>query len=165
MATYKLVMLVRVYLVDPASLRKRCPNPMLVWEPPAHEEGPIATTDVSGMASELAKGDPVAIELVKGAASNAFPFGVTVGYSEGNDVVLRDPQVSGFHAYFQESNHQRFLVDASSRNGTWIDDQKLLPSKAYPLPAKVTLRFGKLAVTYVEPDQMGAFLDMRLKSG
>ncbi|MGC4114851.1 MAG: FHA domain-containing protein [Myxococcales bacterium] len=164
MATHNLVLLVRAYLADPASLKKRCPHPVLVWEPPSRQDGHIETTDVSGAASDLVKGEPVAIEIVKGIVPNAFPFGVTVGHAENNDVVLHHHQVSRFHAYFQDSNRKRFLVDANSRNGTWVGEEKLKPSKAFLLPPRATLRFGKLEVTFVEPDQLGAFLDERMKS-
>ncbi len=137
---------------------------MLVWEPPRRQEGHIETTDVSGTEADLVKGEPVAIEIVKGIVPNAFPFGVTVGHAENNDVVLHHHQVSRFHAYFQESNRRRFLVDANSRNGTWVGEQRLEPSKAFPLPPRAVLRFGKLEVTFLEPDQVAAFLDERMKS-
>lgn len=164
MAIHNLLILVRSYLADPDSLKKRCPHPVLVWEPPTRVEGHIETTDVSGVESDLVKGEPVAIEIVKGIVPNAFPFGVTVGHAENNDVVLHHHQVSRFHAYFQESNRKRFLVDANSRNGTWVGDEKLTPSKAFVLPARATIHFGKLEVTFLEPDQLGAFLDERMKS-
>jgi len=165
MATHNLLLLVRSYLADPSSLHKRCPHPVLVWEPPTREAGHIETTDVSGKQADFAKGEPVAVEIVKGVVPNAFPFGVTVGHAENNDVVLRHDQVSRFHAYFQQSGRRRHLVDANSRNGTWIEDEKLSPSKAYPLPPRATLRFGKLSVVFLEPDQLAGFLDERMKAG
>ncbi|HEY3450715.1 MAG TPA: FHA domain-containing protein [Myxococcales bacterium] len=164
MAIHNLLLLVRAYLAEPSALKKRCPHPVLVWEPPTRQPGHIETTDVSGLESNLAKGEPVAIEIVKGLVPNAFPFGVTIGHAENNDVVLHHHQVSRFHAYFQESNRKRFLVDANSRNGTWVGEEKLIPSKAFVLPSRATLRFGKLVVTFLEPDQLGTFLDERMKS-
>jgi pSer/pThr/pTyr-binding forkhead associated (FHA) protein len=42
------------------------------------------------------------------------------------------------------------IVDLFSRNGTWIDDQRLIPNKPYPLPSGSLLRIGqeRLLVRY-----------------
>lgn len=164
MATHSLLLLVRAYMNDPASLRKRCPHPVLVWEPPARDDEHIETTDVTGHETNFERGEPVAMEIVKGVVPNAFPFGVTIGHAENNDVVLRHHQVSRFHAYVQESNRKRYLVDANSRNGTWLEGERLTPSKAYLLSPQASLRFGRLQVTYLEPDRLGPWLELRLKS-
>ena len=162
MATHSLLLVVRTFLAKRDSIRQRYQHPVIVWEPPRQTQRLIDTTDVSGTAMSFERGEPVAIEIVKGVIPNAFPFGVTIGHAENNDVVLRHQQVSRFHAYFQEANKRRCLVDASSRNGTWVDGQRLMPSKAFPLPPQAKIRFGLLEVTYVEPDQLVAWLDKRL---
>jgi len=164
MATYAILALARAYLGDPASVRKKCPHPVLVWEP-LRPSGPdsIEITDVSGHDPSGERGDAVAIELVKGLLPNAFPFGVTIGHAENNDVVLRHPQVSRFHAYVQQANHRRYLVDADSKNGTWVDGRRLGASRPAELPSFATLRFGLLEVTYLEPDHLVAWLSKRLE--
>jgi pSer/pThr/pTyr-binding forkhead associated (FHA) protein len=35
------------------------------------------------------------------------------------------------------------IVDLFSRNGTWLDDQRLIPNKPYPLPSGSLLRVGQ----------------------
>lgn len=162
MASHSLLLLARVFLTDRSSMRARCPHPVLVWEPPKTLVPPIEITGVRSAEGNVERGDTVAIELIKASAPNAFPFGVTIGHAENNDVVLRHPQVSRFHAYVQQTTRGRHLVDATSRYGTWLDGQKLTPSKAFLLPPRATLRFGGLAVTYLEPEGLAAWLEEKL---
>jgi pSer/pThr/pTyr-binding forkhead associated (FHA) protein len=163
MATHSILALARAYLGDPASVRKKCTQPVLVWEPPRKvDPEAIEITDVSGLDLVGERGEAVAIEVVKGVIPNAFPFGVTIGHAENNDVVLRHSQVSRFHAYVQQANRKRYLVDADSKNGTWLDGRRLGASKPAELPSFATLRFGLLEVTYLEPDHLVTWLAKRL---
>jgi hypothetical protein len=167
MATYPVLTLARVYLTDRAKLREKFPHPVFVYEPPRAVGEAIEITDVKDLAPDsdaLDRGEPVAIEIVKGVVPNAFPFGVTIGHAENNDIVLRHPQVSRFHAYVQNANRKRYLVDADSKNGTWIDGQMLTPSRPAELPAFAALRFGRFEVTYVAPEKLGEWLDRRMES-
>ena len=52
----------------------------------------------------------------------------TIGRSDKNDIVLRNPLVSAFHArvYFENENY--FAIDQGSTNGTWINDKRLQAS-------------------------------------
>lgn len=163
MATHSLLYLVRTYWNAPADLTRVCPHPVLVWEPPRRQSDVIETTDVTGTPLSFERGEPVAIEVVKGATPNGFPFGVTIGHAENNDVILRHHQVSRFHAYIRETGGKRMLIDASSKNGTLLDGVSLSPSKPVPLPAVATLHFGMLEVVYVEPSALADWLARRLE--
>ncbi len=165
MASYTLLMLGRQYLIDPTAFRNVYTNPWLLWEPPAaSQQGEILHTDV--YEDRLASGAPLesggvttAIEVVKKDQPNGFPFGITLGHSENNDVVLRHHLVSRFHAYFQRSKEQLLLVDADSKNGTSLDGKRLQARVPEPLPARASLRFGELEVRYFAPEQMIAFIE------
>ena len=76
---------------------------------------------------------PGRLRIVKGTQS-AFAFGVTIGRTENNDVVLRNEDVSRFHAYVQTAKGGYTLADADSKNGTFIDGVRLSPNKPTPLP-------------------------------
>ena len=160
MATHSLLALSRQFWADPSTLPKKYPHPVLVWEPPKVAIA-IEITDVSGLGLDPGseRGAAVAIEVVKGSLPNAFPFGVTIGHAENNDVVVRHPLVSRFHAYVQQqANRKRFLVDTGSKNGTWLDGQRLVPSRPAELPSFAVLRLGQLELTYLEPEQLAGWL-------
>jgi hypothetical protein len=157
MSTYPLLYLGRQLLGDRESFLSKFPNPWLVWAPPSSNGRTIITgTGVRGPEGE--RGEVEAMEVKKGGRS-AFPFGITIGHSANNDIVLRHEQVSRFHAYIQERDGRRFLVDAESKNGTFIDGRRLSPSRPEPLPAQAQLRFGDWEVRYFEPESFKRYLD------
>ncbi len=57
--------------------------------------------------------------------------GVTVGRIDTNDIVVDDGSVSRFHAYFQKDARTGdwHVVDAESKNGTWVGPLKLQPNE------------------------------------
>ena len=164
MASQSLFVLIQAFHQDFKGLRARCIPPVLVWEPPRISNW-IDITDVSGTSLSGDRGEPVILDVVKGASSNAFPFGVTIGHAENNDVVLRHHLVSRFHAYVKMVGGKRCLVDAASRNGTWIDGRRLGPTVPEPLSPRATLRLGGPEVTWLEPAQIVDWLAERLESG
>ncbi|MDX1413581.1 MAG: FHA domain-containing protein [Candidatus Promineifilaceae bacterium] len=59
--------------------------------------------------------------------------------------------VSRRHALIQLSDQGPVLVDQHSTNGTWINQEQLIPDKPYPLPRVAQLRFGRLLLrTFLE---------------
>jgi hypothetical protein len=51
--------------------------------------------------------------------------------------------VSRRHAMVCRTESGYEIVDLFSRNGTWIDEQRLLPNKPYPLPSGSLLRIAQ----------------------
>jgi hypothetical protein len=51
--------------------------------------------------------------------------------------------VSRRHAMVCPTEYGYEIVDLFSRNGTWIDEQRLLPNKPYPLPSGSLLRVAQ----------------------
>ena len=80
-----------------------------------------------------------------------YPDMITVGRAPNNDVVLQDGQVSKFHAWFRQGPAGMELVDAGSRNGTYVDEKRL-PGRSSGLVVRTgqTLRFGDLAFRYLD---------------
>jgi hypothetical protein len=149
MSTHSLVTLARDFWADERRFRQRFDHGWLVWSVGRPSESPIVapTMTLGGNDGKAKSGDPLALPIVKGKAS-VFPMGITIGRTENNDVVLRHEQVSRFHAYVQDLVEGPALVDADSKNGTWVNGLKLLPSKPQPLPPTAVVRFGELQVRY-----------------
>ena len=66
-----------------------------------------------------------------------------LGRSAECQVQIADPWVSSMHAMFERRGTQLWLVDLESRNGTWVNDNKVNEA---PLAAGYRLRFGKTEV-------------------
>ena len=157
MSAHSLVNLAREFWMDEAGFARQHPHAWFVWKEGRPSEAPIVqpTLTIGGNESKPRSGDPLAIPIVKGKAS-VFAMGITIGRTENNDVVLRHEEVSRFHAYVQDAGGALSLVDADSKNGTWVNGLKLLPSKPQPLPATAVIKFGQLQITYYQSD---AFID------
>lgn len=60
----------------------------------------------------------------------AFESIVSVGRADNNDIVLRYPEISKFHAFFQRVREGKYvLVDAESTNGTFLNSSELSPEE------------------------------------
>lgn len=147
----------RQALTEPAAFRARHAHPWLVWEASAMADSPIVapTLTLGGEREKPARGDPLAFPVKKSRATS-FSLGVTLGRTENNDVVLRHQQVSRFHAYVQSTPEGMAIVDADSKNGTFVDGVRLAPSRPQKLGPSCELRFGHLVIRYFSAD---AFLD------
>lgn len=78
---------------------------------------------------------------------NGFPAKISVGRTANNDVPLRHPTVSQFHAWFYRDDDGRLFVrDAGSKNGTLHNGAPLLG------PTRVVsgdvIRFGRIEVMH-----------------
>jgi len=52
--------------------------------------------------------------------------------------------VSRRHAVIQRTEHGYEVLDLGSANGTWLNDERLLPYKSYPLASGSHLRLGRM---------------------
>jgi hypothetical protein len=166
--TYSLISLSRRLNADREGFATKYAHPWLVWSPPVPAgEEQILTTDVTGLRNpDFSSGPPVALPVIKAEKNplpNAFPFGITIGHAENNDIVIRHQQVSRFHAYLQRAGEAWVLVDADSKNGTWIDGRRLQPSKPTPLPSRARLLLGEVQLEYFEPFRLIEWLDAQAR--
>lgn len=156
----------RQFVNDPAMLRQALTTPLLIWElPPDAKDDELMFGTASGASSPRPSSrDPLVFELKKGSSKgNAFGFGITVGRTENNDVALDDNSVSRFHAYFQEDPKKGWqLIDAESRNGTWVDGEQLTGKKPKPVKAGTKLRFGSIDMTVYSPETFLGFLKKKM---
>jgi hypothetical protein len=165
MGTYSQIALARELWLDEHQFRQRHPAPFLVWSAGAPSAIPIIAPTSVGRSEAPERprtGEPLILEVVKGELS-AFAFGVTIGRTENNDVVVRHEAVSRFHAFIQEREGQRLLVDCGSRNGTFLDGRRLDPNKPSPLPEVASIGLGQLRLEYLSAEKMQAYLRGQLK--
>jgi adenylate cyclase len=66
-----------------------------------------------------------------------------LGRSAECQVQIADPWISSMHAMFEKRGAELWLVDLESRNGTWVNEQKV---REAPLAPGYRLRFGKTEV-------------------
>jgi len=52
--------------------------------------------------------------------------------------------VSRRHAMVRRKKTGYEIIDLDSTNGTWLNEKRLTPTKAYPLPSGATVRLGQL---------------------
>src|SRR6185312_11216336 len=142
MAAQSLVNLARTFWMDEAGFARQHAHPWFVWKVGRPSEAPIVapTLTIGGEQNKPRSGDPIAIPILKGKAS-VFAMGITIGRTENNDVVLRHEQVSRFHAYVQQLAEGLALVDADSKNGTWVNAVKLTGTRPQPLGDYADIRF------------------------
>ena len=152
----------RNFLNDEAQARRFLDWPVLVWESPNEAFQDELFTTEAGETRKLPRaGSPVVFEVRKSSSkTNAFAMGITIGRTGNNDVVLEDNSVSRFHAYFQQDpkdSHWK-LVDAESKNGSWINGIRMTAGKAEAVADQAQLRFGDVEVHFFLPRSFFEFL-------
>jgi len=157
-SSFGLSQLGRQYLSDPAAAVKELVAPALVWQAPSlkkEDEEVWLLTDAGGPLTRPREGEPLVMTVEKKQGSkNPFAMGVTVGRVESNDIIVDDHSVSRFHAYFQHDprKDEWVLVDAESKNGTWVDAVRLTPNTRQPLRDGAALRFGDAELKFLLPE-------------
>ena len=159
-------LLVRLRREPSARASFRCP--VLLWEAPSSAEGEHWEQTRGANPRTPALGDPLVFRVEKREeASSAFPLGVTIGRVDSNDLVLDDDSVSRFHAFFRfdQPGKTWVLSDAESKNGTWVDGQKLAPEQSAPLKDGSRLRFGNAELQFLMPAAFLRLLDAHGAAG
>lgn len=115
----------------------------------AHAATP-APTDTVRLSRQSAAAVPeppllATLELLSNGALKGKRFRVTrpllhVGRGTHNDAVLADKSVSSTHATLQRRGAEWYVVDATSRNGTYVDGERV--SGERKLPGACEIRFG-----------------------
>ncbi|MDQ6675579.1 MAG: FHA domain-containing protein, partial [Chloroflexota bacterium] len=67
---------------------------------------------------------------------------VRVGRGADNDLVLSNQRVSRYHAQLRWVESGWLVYDLDSTNGTWVDQQRVLPSQPRELTLGAALRLG-----------------------
>lgn len=155
--SYPLSQIARRFWANESGVRQEMQAPFLLWEAATSaDEGLWMGTQTGASAPDCPRGgEPLVFQVMKGAnLANAFGMGITVGSTDNNDIVLPDHSVSRFHAFFQQDPKDGVwkLTDAQSKNGSFIDGQRLEPQKPVSVPSGARLRFGDVEVLFEHAD-------------
>ncbi|MCL6474838.1 MAG: FHA domain-containing protein [Firmicutes bacterium] len=82
----------------------------------------------------------------------------TIGRRPSNHIVIPDPYVSGNHAILLVEPDLVNIEDVGSTNGTFVDDTKLIPHVAAPLPFGVKVQIGQ-GTFHLEAAQPSAVIE------
>lgn len=72
-----------------------------------------------------------------------------VGRDPENQLIINDGETSWHHAQIVQQGQGHSVIDLGSRNGTFVNGQKLLPNTPRPLRDGDTIRFGNTTFTYI----------------
>lgn len=77
---------------------------------------------------------------------------VSIGRATNKDIVLRHPNVSKFHAWFEmDDMNALYLADADSTNGTMLNGKKLPPRELLRVNSGDHVRFGSIECVACDP--------------
>src|SRR5438105_330967 len=118
----------------------------------------MASQPITGPVSDSGSGVFPSLVYVQGndqrsIALDHTPF--TVGRKVDKDLVIADPRVSRDHALILSDNGEFYVVDQSSKHGTFVNGEKVQRQK---LQRNDRLEFGVREVAYVifHPVQAGS---------
>lgn len=151
-----------------AAARAAFSGPVLWWEEAAapevehwHRTELIAARGSGKSTSQRLSGPKVLRVEKRAKANEPFEFGITLGRTDSNDLVLEHHSVSRFHAFLRldEATRTWLLTDAESRNGTWVNGRKLVPNEAVAVRDEAKLRFGDAELTFLMPASFRRIVD------
>lgn len=99
---------------------------------------------------------PIAVAVVrKQPGVNKLPNLITIGRSSANDIRIRAPEVSKFHAYLRSTRDGLQLTDAGSTNGTRVNGLLLAPKvDSILLQPGDQMELGDLRATFHSPGSL-----------
>lgn len=74
---------------------------------------------------------------------------LTIGRAPDNQLVLQDQQASSHHVEIRPDAQGYLLVDMNSRNGTFVNEQRLMPQTPRLLISGNVIRIGETRLTYL----------------
>lgn len=124
-------------------------EPMMPTRPA--ELRPIAVPEPAAPSSHHGGRLLATLEIVNGGVLKGTRFrierpAVHIGRGEHNEVRLSDKSVSGAHATLTRRGKGWFVLDLGSRNGTYVDGERI--TGECPLPGVSELRFGDIKMVF-----------------
>jgi hypothetical protein len=149
-----LIQLQRQHLLNPKAFREQQKAPVLLWK---GDEVPRPDnwepTQAGGISARPAARQVLVLPVEKHTSKvNAFGIGITLGRVPTNDIVLDDPSISRFHAFFQFDERKGVwtVSDADSQNGSRLAGNVITGRQ--PIADGSHLIFGVVATRFMLPD-------------
>jgi hypothetical protein len=79
---------------------------------------------------------------------------ITLGRTEGNDIMVEDISVSRFQAFFRRRYGRWFVCDAGSSNGTRVNGTRLQPRTEAEVLSHTKLHFGAVEYRFHTADSL-----------
>lgn len=114
--------------------------------PPAHTEDAMTAA-----AMNATDPTPQSRLLTVAKRSAMFPSKVTVGRTKNNDVVIPAAGMSKLHAFFNVHEGAYTLLDASSRNGSFVNSKRLDSSNGLLLKNGDRVQFSGQCFRFLLP--------------
>lgn len=76
------------------------------------------------------------------------PTPLTIGRMPGSQLLITDPQASGHHAEIRQEGQGYSIIDLGSTNGTFVNEQQLVPHVSRMLVSGDQVRIGGTVFTY-----------------
>jgi FHA domain len=92
------------------------------------------------------------------AGGHPFPDRISVGRARNCDIVLRHSSVSKLHAHFRLDGEYVAILDNSSRNGTAVNDEPLIPEQRAQVHSGDRIRLGTLESLLLDAAALFQFL-------
>lgn len=83
-----------------------------------------------------------------------------LGRSQDSDIVLTDHRLTRQHARLERDNQGYWVTDLGTTNGTWLDEERLVPNERTYWMAGAVLRVGDLWATIEPADDVEATLPL-----
>lgn len=144
---------------DARDLERLAPGFLILGSALERPSGPLLTVSVP-TAHEAPTTTALRVYPVARRAGSAYGW-ISVGRARNNDISLDDVSVSKFHAYFRQEDGVLYLLDARSRNGTFVDGQPV-PARGRGLAVQVasgaSVRFGNSHTSFVNATDLHRML-------
>ncbi len=112
--------------------------------------GPMRTASDLGRARTLEM--ETFVMPVVAQPGSQLPF-VSIGRLDGNDIEIADISVSKFHAFVRVVDGVALLLDANSKNGTFVNDAPVATRRAgapTALKSGDRVRFGSVSTSFID---------------
>ncbi len=76
------------------------------------------------------------------------PYPYTIGRAPDNQLLVNDPKVSSHHAQIRPEGEGYEIVDLGSSNGTFVNEQRLVPNMPRLLQTGDQVRIGDTKCVY-----------------
>jgi hypothetical protein len=90
------------------------------------------------------------------------PTRIYVGRADANDVVIVDRSISARQAWFERQGEAMVVVDAHSRNGTFVNLEQLAKGAAHAVREEDVVTFGRVSFQFFSP--AGLYYALRIFS-